>query len=131
MNDFIGSRIAFPFQLGDRNQIARASGDLAIRQSIYVIVYTIPGERVMRPDYGCMLHRLLFAPNDETTAGLAIYYVQRAIDRWEPRVIVLDIDAERHPEAPHQLDIHLRYRVKPTHQIDTLNFSFNLAWDVG
>ncbi|MDZ4763879.1 MAG: GPW/gp25 family protein [Chloroflexota bacterium] len=114
-----------------RGGVDMVEDDDAVRQAILLLLSTRVGERVMRPDYGCMLHRLLFAPNDETTAGLAIYYVQRAIDRWEPRVTVLDIDAERHPEAPHQLDIHLRYRVKPTHQIDTLNFSFNLAGDVG
>ena len=57
----------------------------------------------MRPDYGCDIHRLIFSPNDDTTAGLAIYYVQRALDRWEPRVEVLQPDARRDPEDPGRL----------------------------
>ena len=51
------------------------AGDAAIRQSIILLLTTTPGERVMRPDYGCPLHRLMFQPNDATTAGLAIHYV--------------------------------------------------------
>ena len=54
----------------------------------------------MRPTYGCYLRRLLFAPNDDTTAGLAIHYVRSAIERWEPRIDILALDATRHPERP-------------------------------
>ena len=64
----------------------------------------------MRPDYGCELHRLVFSPNDDTTAGLAIHYVRRALERWEPRVEVLSRrrhrdrggrrPARRHPGVP-------------------------------
>lgn len=72
----------------------------SIRQALLLLFSTRPGERVMRPDYGCDIHRLIFSPNDDTTAGLAIYYVQRAIDRWEPRIDVLRLDAGRDPEQP-------------------------------
>jgi len=44
------------------------------------------GERVLRPEYGCDLHRLVFSPNDATTAGLAVHYVRAALLRWEPRI---------------------------------------------
>ncbi len=114
-----------------RGGVEMVEDDQAVRQAILLLLSTRIGERVMRPDYGCMLHRLLFAPNDETTAGLAIYYVQRAIDLWEPRVVVLDIDAGRNIDVPSQLDIHLRYRVKATQQINDLDFSINLAGDQG
>lgn len=81
----------------------------------------------MRPDYGCQLHRLVFSPNDETTAGLAIHYVRQALDRWEPRIDVLRLDAERNTEDPEQLIISLEYRVRATQQTDTTTLSFNLA----
>ena len=110
-----------------RGGVEMVEDDAAVRQAILLLLSTRIGERVMRPNYGCMLHRLLFSPNDQTTAGLAIYYVQRAIDLWEPRVVVLDIDAGRNPEVASQLDIHLRYRIKATQYIDILDFSFNLA----
>ncbi len=102
-------------------------GHDSVRQAILLLLSTIPGERVMRPDYGCQLHRLVFSPNDETTAGLAIHYVRQALDLWEPRIDVLRLDAERNAEDPEQLTISLEYRVRATQQIDTTTFSFNLS----
>jgi len=99
----------------------------SVRQAILLLLSTIPGERVMRPDYGCHLHRLVFSPNDETTAGLAIHYVRQALDLWEPRIDVLRLDAERNAEDPEQLTISLEYRVRATQQTDITTFSFNLS----
>ncbi len=99
----------------------------SIRQSILLLFSTRPGERVMRPDYGCDIHRLVFSPNDDTTAGLAIYYVQRALDRWEPRVEVLRLDAGRDPEAAERLNVTLQYRVRVTRHTELLSFSVNLV----
>jgi phage baseplate assembly protein W len=73
--------------------IAMVSDEAAVRQSIILLLSTKPGERVMRPDYGCPLHRLVFNPNDRTTAGLAIHYVRQAILKWEPRIEILRLDA--------------------------------------
>jgi phage baseplate assembly protein W len=99
----------------------------SIRQALLLLFSTHPGERVMRPDYGCDIHKLVFSPNDDTTAGLAIYYVQRAIDRWERRIDVLRLDAGRDPEAPERLTITLQYRVRVTRHTELLSFSLNLA----
>ena len=73
--------------------VAMIADDAAVRQSIILLLTTIPGERVMRPDYGCPLHRLMFAPNDATTAGLAIHYIRQALERWERRIDVLRLAA--------------------------------------
>ena len=59
--------------------VAMVSGDDSVRQALLLLLSTIPGERLMRPTYGSELHRLVFAPNDQTTAGLAIHYVRRAV----------------------------------------------------
>ncbi len=99
----------------------------SIRQALLLLFSTRPGERVMRPDYGCDIHRLIFSPNDDTTAGLAIYYVQRALDRWEPRIDVLRLDAGRDPQAPERLNVTLQYRVRVTRHTELLSFSVNLA----
>src|ERR1700709_1544794 len=77
--------------------IALARDDEAVRQSIMMLLATIPGERVMRPEYGCPLHRVVFDPNDDTTAGLAIHYVRQAILRFEPRIEILRLDAGAQP----------------------------------
>jgi phage baseplate assembly protein W len=81
---------------------------------------------VMRPEYGCHLDRLVFSPNVDTTAGLAIHFVRRAIERWEPRADILGVDAERHPEEPNRLDIVLAYRVRATQRAHELRVPVDL-----
>ncbi len=93
-------------------RIEMVRGADAIRQSLMLLLSTRPGERIMRPDYGCDLARLVFSPNDDTTAGLAIHYVRRAVERFEPRVVILAIDAGPAPDAPDRLEVVLDYRPK-------------------
>lgn len=114
-------------QVSARGSIDMVQDNDAVRQAILLLLSTVPGERVMRPDYGCELHRLVFSPNDDTTAGLAIYYVRRALERWEPRIDILRLDAGRNPEEPQRLDVFLEYRVRATQRAGSLAFSFNLA----
>lgn len=99
----------------------------AIRQGLMLLLSTRPGERVMRPEYGCDLHRLIFSPNDETTAGLAIHYVRRAVERWEPRVEIVGIDAGPNPDRPGRLDIRLDYRIRSTRRTDRIEFPVHLT----
>src|SRR6266496_5626397 len=99
----------------------------SVRQAILLLLSTIPGERVMRPDYGCDLHRLIFSPNDNTTAGLAIHYVRQALDRWEPRAQITHLDAAPNPEYPERLEIALEYRLRRTQHTGELAFSIDLA----
>lgn len=113
--------------LSPRGGIAMVDDHNSVRQAILLLLSTTPGERIMRPEYGCQLRRLVFSPNDETTAGLAIHYVRQALDRWEPRIDVLRLDAGRNPDQPEQLNIHLEYRVRATQQLDTATFALNLA----
>ena len=105
--------------------LATLAGADAVRQSIMILLSTRPGERVMRPDYGCPLHRLVFMPNDETTAGLAIHYVRSAIVKFEPRVKILKLDVEL--DNPDTLSIQLDYRVRSTREADTLNVAIDMA----
>jgi len=92
-----------------------------VRQALLLLLLTRPGERVMRPTYGCELYKLIFWPNDDTTAGLAIHYVRQAIARWEPRVDQVRVDAVRNPDNPGRLDITLEYRVRSTGSEDRLS----------
>jgi phage baseplate assembly protein W len=112
---------------GPTGRIDMVEGDASVRQAVLLLLTTRPGERVMLPTYGCDLQRLLFAPNDHTTAGLAIHYVRRALTRWEPRIDILDLDAVRSPEDPSRLDIHLDFRVRPTLNEERLTLSLNLT----
>ncbi|GAA2358904.1 hypothetical protein Cme02nite_35180 [Catellatospora methionotrophica] len=108
-------------------RVAFVHGDDAIRQAIMLLLGTVPGERLMRPDYGSHLHRLLFAPNDQTTAGLAIHYVRHALERWEPRVEVEQVDADPDPDVATRLNVHLRYRVRQTLATGVLDYPLDLG----
>jgi hypothetical protein len=101
--------------------------EAAVRQAILLLLSTISGERVMRPDYGCALERLVFQPNDDTTAGLALHYVRQALDRWEPRIDVLRLDAGRDAADPTRLDLLLEYRVRSTQREGRLTVPVHLA----
>jgi phage baseplate assembly protein W len=114
-------------QLSPGGAVEMVAGNQAVRQALLLLLTTLPGERVMRPDYGCQLHRLVFSANDDTTAGLAIHYIRQAIEAWEPRVQILKLDAGPNPERPELLDITLEYQVRATRQIDQVVLSLNLA----
>ena len=100
-----------------------------VRQALLMLISTRPGERVMRPEYGCYLFRLAFSPNDDTTAGLAIHYVRQAIELWESRIEVLRLDANRNIDHPSRLDIDLQYRLRNSARLDNLSVAIDLALD--
>lgn len=113
-------------RLTSQGGIAMAEDSDAIRQAVLLLLSTSPGERIMRPDYGCELSELAFSPNDDATAGLAIHYVRRALERWEQRIEILELDAGSSPGHPERLDIVLRYRVRATQQVDQVAYSISL-----
>jgi uncharacterized protein len=108
-------------------KLQMVSGSDSVRQSILLLLTTRPGERVMRPEYGCDLYRLVFAPNDAMTAGLAIYYVRQAVERWEPRAEITRLDAGRDPDTPDRLNIFMEYRLRVNQQTEQLFFSLDLT----
>ena len=89
-----------------------------------MILLTPKGQRVMRPEFGCQIHDLLFAPNDATTAGLATYYVEEALAMWEPRIRVLEVDAAPDALDPARLLIDIRYEILATYDQRSLVFPF-------
>ena len=126
--DFDKPENAGGLRISNRARIEMVEEHAAVRQAVLLLLSTRPGERVMHPAYGCNLHRLLFAPNDETTAGLAIHYMRQALTQFEPRVEILRIDAFRTAEAVSagRLEIILEYRVRATQRADQLSFPFDL-----
>ena len=91
MSDFIGSGLAFPLRTDATGSIARVHGDREIAEAIRLILATAPGERPMRPEFGCAIHDAVFAPADATTAGRLAYEVRLSLERWEPRIVVQDV----------------------------------------
>ena len=98
------------------------SDDESVRQSIWTILSTAPGERVMRPNFGCGLAELVFAPNTPGTAGQIMSAVREALIQWEPRIDVLEVDAVPDDTQPNLLSIAVSYLVRST------NNQFNLVY---
>lgn len=121
-DDFLGAGWQFPAGVDAGGQIALAPGDESIRQAIWIILGTAPGERVMRPDFGCGIHDLVFAVNSAGTAGQAASLVRQALVRWEPRIDVLDVTAAPDAADPTLLLIEIAYQVRTT------NSRFNLVY---
>ncbi len=80
--------------------LGMVSEGASVRQAILLLLSTSPGERLMHPRYGCDLRQLIFSPNDNTTAGLAIHIVRQALIQWEPRIEVIRVDANPNPDDP-------------------------------
>ncbi|MBC1221003.1 GPW/gp25 family protein, partial [Nostoc sp. UCD120] len=91
--DFLGVGWTLPVQLDENAQIKVARYEDVVCQSIWMILSTAKGERVMRPDFGCDIHEKVFSPNSLGTVGQIVSDVQDALIEWEPRIDVLDVDA--------------------------------------
>jgi len=113
-------------QVGLRGELGMVEESASVRQAILLLLSTTPGERVMRPEYGCHLRRLLFMQNDNTTAGLAIHMVRQALLRWEPRIEIEHIDAGPNCDDPARLDIYLEYQLRQSQQKQRLQYSIDL-----
>ncbi|MEU6716715.1 GPW/gp25 family protein [Nonomuraea sp. NPDC046802] len=117
--------VAHPVGIDATGGIAESAGADRIRQSILVILGTRPGERIMRPDFGCELHSLAFAPNTPATANLARHYVEFALARWEPRIEVVGVEVGNDLHAA-ALAIDVVYRARGTDDERTLTVPFSL-----
>jgi phage baseplate assembly protein W len=125
--EYIGQGLAFPLQYDARGGIALTSGESDIVQAIKIILLTAPGERVMRPEFGCRIHELVFAPHDAATESLAIHYVREALERWEPRIEVQDIAISPATRRDGVLLIEIKYQIKDTHDEYSIVYPFYLT----
>lgn len=113
--DFLGVGWSFPFAIDDTSgRVALAEYEASIEQSIRIILETARGERVMRPDFGCGLHEKVFAVNNATTRGVVATDVREALLDWEPRIDVIDVEADASGALGEVLLINIEYRVRAT-----------------
>jgi phage baseplate assembly protein W len=122
--DFLGVGWKFPLQVTPGGTIAQARYEQRIEESIYLVLSTSQGERVMLPDFGCGIHELVFAPNNAGTLALVTQTVRQALTTYEPRIDVLDINAETAPEQPNLLLIRINYRIRATNALGNLVYPF-------
>lgn len=121
---FIGSGLAFPIRTDATGAIALVSDTVELEEAIRLIIATAPGERPMRPDFGCRIHDHVFAPIDDTTTGTIAFEVERAVAQWEPRVAVEAVEVFSDQEVDGVLYVQLTYRVKANNDERNLVFPF-------
>jgi phage baseplate assembly protein W len=124
--DLLGSGWSFPLRIDGRGGVSLSQFDSDIEESIYTILSTAKGERRMRPNFGCDIHRLIFAPNNATTWGLASHYVEEALGWWEPRIEVLEINTHPDPLDTSRLLIDIGYVIKATNDPRSIVYPFYL-----
>ncbi|MFD5825208.1 GPW/gp25 family protein [Lentzea sp. NPDC060358] len=122
--DFIGRGVSFPVRTDATGSLALVDGDREIVESIRLILATAPGERPMRPEFGCAIHDLVFAPADSTTAGQIAYEVRQSLERWEPRIDLVDVVVDFAEVAHGTLLIDIRYALRGTNDPRNLVFPF-------
>jgi phage baseplate assembly protein W len=124
MTDLIGSGLAFPLQADQRGVLALAHGVEDIEQAIKLILGTAPGERPMRPEFGCAVHDVVFDTIDAEMVGKVQTAVHQALDRWEPRIEVMGLEFDLSEVDGGKLLITITYRVLATSRLYNLVYPF-------
>jgi phage baseplate assembly protein W len=122
--DFIGRGFRFPFRVDQSGSIALTEGMDDLDTSMRVVLMTAPGERVMRPKFGCAIWVLMFEPINANTLGLMAQAVYRALGQWEPRVDVEDVQVEPMQGSVGAVHISVSYRVRATNDRRNLVYPF-------
>ena len=112
--DFIGRGWTFPPRVDERGRIALASGTDEIEAAMRFVLLTAPGERVMRPEFGCRAWDYLYEPMNPNTLGLIETAVEDALLRWEPRVTVESVTASEDLTREAIVAVDVQYTVKET-----------------
>jgi len=124
MSDLIGSGLAFPLHADQRGALALSRGVEDIEQAIALILGTAPGERPMRPEFGCAVHEVVFDTIDAAIIGKVHTAVHQALERWEPRIEVVDLEVEQSAEHAGTLLVDITYRVRATSRLHNLVYPF-------
>jgi phage baseplate assembly protein W len=123
-SDFIGRGIMFPLRVDQSGSIAMTSGASDLSSSIRIVLATAPGERLMRPRFGCAIWDLLFEPINANTIGLMAVAVREALGQWEPRIEVLDVVVVPDASTDGRVHIEIDYEVRATNDRRNLVYPF-------
>ena len=123
--DFLGIGWKFPLQVTPAGRIAQAKYEQRIEESIFLILSTARASAACCRDFGCGIHDLVFEPNNAATLSQArAVGAQRRSPTYEPRIDVLDVDAESPPGADNLLLIRISYRIRANNAIGNLVYPF-------
>lgn len=124
--DHLGQGIAFPIAPTFQGGFQLSKSLVSIEEAIYLILGTRIGERLYRPDFGSRLAELMFAPmNTETLLQIKLY-VEEALKKWEPRIVLQEIVTEPDQMAG-RVNVYIRYFPKETHDLRSVVYPFYLS----
>ncbi|MBI9043733.1 MAG: GPW/gp25 family protein [Anaerolineaceae bacterium] len=121
---FLGNGLNFPLKLNPRGEIMLITGSQDIEQSIRIILGTRPGERVMRPEFGCRAQELLFEPRSAATISMLQEYVLESLTFWEPRIEVQSVNVNDDGNYDGSLIAEIIYLIKSTHDTRSIVYPF-------
>ncbi|MGW2019917.1 GPW/gp25 family protein [Streptomyces sp. NPDC001927] len=121
---FIGRGWGFPLRVSPTGGIGMVERDREIEEAIRLVLGTAPGERPMRPEFGCGVHDYVFEPGDDETAGQIAHEVRTALERWEPRIEVDDVVVAFDAVDEGVFYIDVRYTIRSTNDLRNLVFPF-------
>ena len=124
--DFLGKGLRFPVSINLNGGVSSSQYEENIRQCIFIILGTAPGERLARPDFGCRIHDLMFSPNNQMTAACAEVFCEEAIYKYEPRVSKVVCTAGPNADEPNRLDVRIEYVIAGKNDKRNLVFPFYL-----
>lgn len=125
-SEILGTGIAFPLSVDRRGGLALAHAETDVEQAIQIILGTAPGERPMRPEFGCGVHDYVFDTIDARAVGFMEVAVREALERWEPRIDVEEVRFDLSENINGKLVIEIDYRILATNQLRNLVYPFYL-----
>jgi phage baseplate assembly protein W len=120
---FLGQGLRYPLQV-TAGRLVQSRGERKIEESIRFLLGTAPGERLMRPELGCGVHDLVFAPGSNATVTRVADAVRQTLVVYEPRIDVLDIDVEVPPASENLLLVRIAYRVRENNAVTNMVYPF-------
>jgi phage baseplate assembly protein W len=124
MAEIIGTGVAFPLRVDRRGGLALSRDNDDVQEAIALILGTAPGERPMRPEFGCGVHDYVFESVDAYALGRIEHEIRYALDRWEPRIEVLGIGFDLTNSGRGELIIDIAYQLRATNDIRNLVYPF-------
>lgn len=124
--EFLGKGWKYPVHAGIDRKIQMSAYETDIKEAILIILGTSKGERVMRPDFGCGIHDLVFAPINTTTLSLVENTVREGLTFWEPRIELIKVDVSDQQSSEGKLLVSIDYRVRVTNNRFNLVYPFYL-----
>lgn len=122
---YVGTGWAFPLRVNLQGGVQLSRIDRNVEESIWIILRTEVGERVYRPDFGSRLSELTFAPLNTQTLLLMRLYIEEALEKWEPRIVLEEVQTDPDPVRG-RVDIIINYRLKDGYDRRSLVYPFYL-----